>query len=923
MAKSSGKSLVIVESPAKARTISKFLGSNYQVEASIGHIRDLPAGKKDVPEKYKSEPWAYLGVNVDDNFEPLYIVPDDKKKQVNKLKEALKQADQLYLATDEDREGEAISWHLQEILKPKVPVHRLVFHEITKEAISNALTATRKIDDSLVRAQETRRILDRLYGFDMSNLLWRKIGAGASAGRVQSVAVRLIVERERERIAFVDATYWDLEGQFLTAKQESLSATLSEVDGRRIPTGKDFDSATGKLKKPEMLLLDEQQAQELSQRLRHCDFKVTEVEVKPFTEKPRPPFTTSTLQQEANRKLGFTAQRTMSTAQRLYENGYITYMRTDSTTLSEEAIRATRNLVRSEYGENFLHPEVRVYRGKVKNAQEAHEAIRPAGTTFRLPETLRGELDSDQFRLFDMIWKRTVACQMADAKKRRVSITIQGGGASFTASGTSIEFEGFLRAYVEGSDDPQAELASRESILPLLHQGDPLKAAAIDAKSHTTQAPARYTEATLTRTLEEKGIGRPSTYASIIGTITDERRNYIVKRGNALVPTWRAFSVTRLMEDHFPTLVDYEFTAELENFLDSISRDEVGREEYLKKFYFGDDSRDKHNVGLHPTLASKLGEIDPKETARFLLGTPDSGPLRDPVYVRVGKFGPYIEQGDRKASIPEGLPPDELDLAKAMELLESGQVEEEPLGIHPESGKPIYVKVGRFGPYIQLGENDDPEKRNQSLLKGMEISGLTVDLACKLLDLPRTLGVYPDNGQVIQAFDGRYGPYIKCDKETRSLPAGLSPLDVTLPQALDLLKQPKTRGRGAPKEPLRVFDEKSPVTGEEIKILDGRFGPYLSDGQTNASLRKGMDPQSMTLPQALDLLAERAAAGPSKKKKASKKKGAAPKPAKTKTAAATKAVKGKKTAVKKAPTKKASSKKVKTDGNSDQSPADD
>ncbi len=432
-------------------------------------MRDLPAGKKDVPEKFKNENWAYLGVNVEDNFEPLYVVPADKKKQVQKLKDALKQADNLYLATDEDREGEAISWHLQELLKPKVPVHRLVFHEITKEAISNALSATRKIDDSLVRAQETRRILDRLYGFDMSNLLWRKVGSGLSAGRVQSVAVRLIVERERERIAFVDSTYWDLEAVFGTASQESMSATLTSVDGRRIPSGKDFDSSTGKLKKPELLQLDEAQANELAARLRTCQFQVTSVEVKPFTERPRPPFTTSTLQQEANRKLGFTAQRTMSTAQRLYENGYITYMRTDSTTLSKEAIHAARDLVRSEYGENFLHPEVRVYKGKVKNAQEAHEAIRPAGTSFRLPEALRRELDSDQFRLFDMIWKRTVACQMADAKKQRVSITIEGGGATFTASGTSIEFEGFLRAYVEGSDDPQAELANREKILPLVN----------------------------------------------------------------------------------------------------------------------------------------------------------------------------------------------------------------------------------------------------------------------------------------------------------------------------------------------------------------------------------------------------------------------------------------------------------------------
>jgi DNA topoisomerase-1 len=895
MAKSSGKNLVIVESPAKARTISKILGSGFQVEASIGHIRDLPAGKKDVPEKYKGEDWAYLGVDTERDFEPLYIVPSDKKKQVQKLKDALKNADTLYLATDEDREGEAISWHLQEILKPKVPVHRLVFHEITREAIQHALQATRQIDNSLVRAQETRRILDRLYGFDMSNLLWRKIGAGTSAGRVQSVAVRLIVERERERIAFVDATYWDLEGLFGTAKGESLAAVLSSVDGQRLPSGKDFDSATGKLKNPDLLQLNESQARALAARLRSVDFQVARVEVKPFTERPRPPFTTSTLQQEANRKLGFTAQRTMSTAQRLYENGYITYMRTDSTTLSNEAVSAARNLVRSEYGERFLHPEVRLYKGKVKNAQEAHEAIRPAGTTFRLPETVRGELDADQFRLFDLIWKRTVACQMADATKQRVSIAIEGGGAIFTASGTSIVFEGFLRAYVEGSDNPDAALAERETILPQVQQGDRLIATSLDAKSHTTQPPPRYTEATLTRTLEEKGIGRPSTYASIIGTITDERRNYIVKKGTALVPTWRAFSVTRLMEEHFGTLVDYEFTAELEDFLDSISRDEVGREEYLKKFYFGDDSQDKHNVGLKARLAEKLSEIDPKETARFRLGQPQDGEHREEVFVRVGKFGPYIEQGDRKASIPDGMPPDELDLAKAVELLESSQVEETPLGQHPESGKPIYLKVGRFGPYLQLGDADDPEKRNQSLLRNMDPAELTLEVACRLLELPRTLGLHPDSGQPIQAFDGRYGPYVKCENETRSLPPSLSPLDVTFEQAIELLKQPKARGRGTPKEPIRVFEGKSPVTEKEVRILDGRFGPYVTDGETNASLRKGMDPAAMTFQDALDLLAERAARGPGTKKKRAAKK-AAPKAATPK--AATKKTKKKSTTAK-------------------------
>ncbi|MGB7347283.1 MAG: type I DNA topoisomerase [Pirellulaceae bacterium] len=907
MAKSTGKSLVIVESPAKARTISKYLGSAYQVEASIGHVRDLPEGKKDVPEKYKQEEWAYLGVNVDDGFDPLYIVPTEKKKQVKKLKDALKGCETLYLATDEDREGEAISWHLLEILKPKVPVHRMVFHEITKEAITRALQETRDIDDGLVRAQETRRILDRLYGFDMSQLLWRKIGSGTSAGRVQSVAVRLIVERERERIAFVSSTYWDLEAIFNTAKGESLTATLSTVDGKKIPSGKDFDSTTGKLKKTGLLQMDEAQSTALAARLKSADFKVTKVEVKPFTERPRAPFTTSTLQQDANRKLGFTAKRTMGAAQKLYENGYITYMRTDSTTLSKEAIGAARDLVRSEYGENFLHPEVRVYKSKEKNAQEAHEAIRPAGTPFRVPNTLKGELDSDQFRLFELIWKRTVACQMADAKKQRISVSIEGGGAVFTASGTSILFEGFLRAYVEGSDNPEAELANKERLLPAVEENEALDAKELDPKSHTTQPPARFTEASLTKTLEEKGIGRPSTYASIIGTITNERRGYIGKKGSALVPSWRAFSVTRLMEEHFGPLVDYEFTAEMEDFLDSISRKEVGHEEYLQKFYFGDESTDKHNVGLKGRLKDKLEKIDAKQSAMFLLGTPSEGEHREEVFVRVGKYGPYIEQGERKASIPDGLPPDEMNLAKAIEMLSQSEVEIEPIGTHPETGKPIYIKVGRFGPYIQLGESDDEEKRNQSLLKGMEVEDLTLEMACKLLTLPRTLGDFPDNGQPIQAFDGRYGPYVKCEKDTRSLPAGVSPLEVTLDEAIKLLREPKQRGRGTPKEPLRVFEKPSPITEKEVRILDGRFGPYVTDGETNASLRKGMDAKEMTFEAAIDLLAERAAKGPSKKKK--KKKAAKKKPAKKKAAPKKKAAKKKAPAKKKAAKKKAAPKK--------------
>ncbi|TWU35863.1 type I DNA topoisomerase [Novipirellula artificiosorum] len=899
MANSTGRSLVIVESPAKARTISKYLGKGYQVEASIGHIRDLPGGAKEVPEKYKKEPWAYLGVNTENDFEPIYIVPADKKKQVNKLKEALKGADNLYLATDEDREGEAISWHLQEILKPKVPVHRLVFHEITKEAIQTAIESPRQIDAGLVDAQETRRILDRLYGYDVSQLLWKKVGRGLSAGRVQSVAVRLIVERERERIAFHDATYWDLEAAFETSDRESFTAMLTSVDGRRIPAGKDFDATNGKLKNADFLQLNESEATELAARLRTAEFNVTKVEVKPFSERPKAPFTTSTLQQEANRKLGFTARRAMQAAQKLYENGYITYMRTDSTTLSKEAIGAARDLVRSEYGDSFLHPTVRVYANKVKNAQEAHEAIRPAGTPFRVPQAVRGELDSDQFRLFELIWKRTVACQMADAKKQRISVTIEGDGAVFTASGTSILFEGFLRAYVEGSDDPEAELANKERLLPAMSQQDRLMASNIDPKSHTTQPPSRYSEAALTRTLEEKGIGRPSTFASIIDTI--QKRDYVYKKGTALVPSWTAFSVIRLLETHFGPLVDYEFTAQMEDFLDTISRKEAERLEYLKRFYFGDDGAEANGeaIGLKPRLENKVEEIDPRTTAKFTLGTPTTGEHREEVFVRVGKYGPFIEQGERRGSIPDGLAPDEMNLVKALELLEQSAVEEEPLGIHPETQKPIYVKVGRFGPYIQLGENDDEEKRNQSLLKGMAVEDLTLETACKLLLLPRTLGTNPENGEPVQAFDGRYGPYVKCEKETRSLPAGVSPLEVTFDEAITLLKQPKTRGRAAPKEPLRTYEKPSPVTEQEVKILDGRYGPYVTDGETNASLRKGMEPNEMTFEAALDLLAERAAKGPTKKKKKATKKKATKKKAAKKKSAKKKTTKKKGTVKKK------------------------
>jgi len=854
--KKDGKSLVIVESPAKARTIGKFLGRDFAVEASIGHIRDLPQGAKEVPEQYKTEYWAYLGVNVDEGFTPIYVIPTDKKKQVTKLRSALKDAKELYLATDEDREGEAISWHLCEVLKPKVPVRRLVFHEITEEAIREALDNPREIDKGLVKAQETRRILDRLFGYEVSPLLWRKIGRGLSAGRVQSVAVRLIVQRERERAAFVSARYWDLLATFATESNAEFEADLISVDGRRVPTGKDFDPRSGRIKDERLLLLDEREAAELAERLSRASFRVSAVDDKPYTSRPAPPFTTSTLQQEANRKLGFTARRTMTVAQSLYENGYITYMRTDSTSLAQVAIEAARDLVRSEYGAHFLPDKPRVYSSKVKNAQEAHEAIRPAGHPFRLPDSLRDELTSDQFRLFELIWKRTIASQMADARGHRTTITVEGDGAVFQVSGRTIDFPGFLRAYVEGSDDPQADLADKEVILPKVAVNLPVACRDLESKGHETQPPPRYSEAALTRALEEMGIGRPSTYASIIDTI--QAREYVFKRGSALVPSWTAFSVIRLLEEHLSNLVDYEFTAQMEDFLDAISRHETQHVDYLHEFFFGNDT-----PGLKKRIEAKIKEVDARDVSRFSLGKPASSEHPEEVFVRVGKFGPFLEQGDRRASVPHDMPPDELTLEKAIEFLDRGSVEDEPLGYCPDTGKPVYLKTGRFGPYVQLGSPDDDEKpKNASLLKGMSPEDVDLQTALRLLSLPRTLGEHPESGEPVIAQNGRFGPYVKCGSETRSLPEDLSPLEVSLAEALALLAQPKTRGRRAAgsKEPLRVLGE-SPVTQQPVRLMDGRYGPYVTDGETNASLPKDASVDEVTLEFSLQLLATRAAQG--------------------------------------------------------------
>ena len=884
-----GKSLVIVESPAKARTISKFLGRDFTVEASIGHVRDLPERANQIPAEYRDQQWSRLGVNVEKDFEPLYIIPPGKLAQVRKLKALVKDAKDLYLATDEDREGEAISWHLNELLKPKMPVHRLVFHEITKEAITEALEHPRQIDTDLVRAQEARRIVDRLYGYEVSPLLWKKVRPKLSAGRVQSVAVRLIVERERARMAFRSGTYWDLIAGLATAAGEEFTATLATVDGRKIPSGKDFDPATGKLTGDNLLLLDDAGARQLAERLSRAKFQVSELETKPYASKPYPPFTTSTLQQEANRKLGFTARRTMQVAQSLYENGHITYMRTDSTNLASVAIEAARTLVAEQYGPEYLPDAPRLYQTKVKNAQEAHEAIRPAGHPFDFPEQLRGELSGEEFKLYDLIWKRTVASQMVDCRGTRLSVTIAGDGATFSASGKTIEFPGYLRAYVEGSDDPEAELADRDDVLPAMQRDEALNCRHLEPKSHTTQPPARFTEATLTRSLEEMGIGRPSTYASIIDTIL--AREYVFKRGTALVPTWTAMAVSQLLETHLAALVDYKFTAQMEDDLDAISRGEAKQVDYLRQFYFGNGE-----AGLKPRLANKEEEINARDVSRVLIAHPDG---EDPLYVRVGRYGPFLEQGERRASLPEGMAPDEVTLEKAREMLAQAQQAEEPLGMCPETGKPVFFKVGRYGPYVMRGRPDDEEKpQSASLLKGMLPENIDLPTALRLLTLPRDLGPHPQLGEVVRAYNGRFGPYVKCGEETRSLPADVSPLDVTLDQALALLAQPKAqrRGFGAKREPLKIFEPASPVTGEKIQLLDGRYGLYVTDGVTNASLPKGSTPEEVTLELSLRLLADRAAAGPSPRaarKAARKKAPAAAKAAKKAKAPAKKAAKTK------------------------------
>jgi DNA topoisomerase-1 len=890
--KNNGFALVIVESPAKARTISRFLGDGYIVEASIGHVRDLPRVAAEIPEKFKKEKWARLGVNVEADFEPLYVVPDDKRRQIKKLSDLVKEAQSIYLATDEDREGEAISWHLVETLKPKIPVHRLVFHEITKKAIQEALESPRNIDNDLVQAQETRRIIDRLYGYEVSPLLWYKVRPKLSAGRVQSVAVRLIVERERERIAFHNATYWDLLGSFSAPKTtRPFQAGLVSVGNRKIPSGKDFNTATGKLFDPNAcILLDEKAARSLAERLKKCAALVKSVETKPYISGPSAPFTTSTLQQEANRKFGYTAKTTMGLAQSLYENGYITYMRTDSTNLSDEAIQAARKHIKSEYGNEYLSEHIRTYKTNVKNAQEAHEAIRPAGSTFDMPESLRSQLSSDQFRLYDLIWKRTVASQMSDASGKRKQLIVAVDDALFSVGGKTIDFPGYLRAYVEGADDPEAELADRETLLPDVKPGDALKIAELEPKSHTTMPPSRYSEAALTKVLTDKGIGRPSTYASIIETI--QTRNYVFKKGGALVPTWVAFSVCQLMEEHLADLINYDFTAQMEDQLDAISRGELEHLKYLTDFYFGaeqtaDGSARAGGVsppvaagrtGLKPLLNNKTEQIDARAVNTFPLEAPADVADTEPLVVRVGKFGPYVQQGERTGTLPEDLPPDELTYEKALEFLNAAKKNDESLGDDPQTGKPVYLKNGRFGPYIQLGEMDDKAKKNASLLKNMLPESITLEIALQLLSLPRNLGKNPETDADVFAQNGKYGPYLSCGKETRSLPSDLSPLVVNLAQALDILSQPKPqRGRrGAAakvQEPLKMFGT-SPVTGNPVNLLSGRFGDYITDGATNATLPRTMTAEELTFERALELLADKAGRGAVPQRKKAVKKAA-------------------------------------------------
>ncbi|MET9087218.1 type I DNA topoisomerase [Streptomyces sp. NPDC004237] len=921
-----GRRLVIVESPAKAKTIKGYLGPGYVVEASVGHIRDLPNGAAEVPEKYTGEV-RRLGVDVEHDFEPIYVVNADKRAQVKKLKDLLKDSDELYLATDEDREGEAIAWHLQEVLKPKVPVKRMVFHEITKSAIQAAVANPRQLNQKLVDAQETRRILDRLYGYEVSPVLWKKVMPRLSAGRVQSVATRLVVERERERIAFRSADYWDLTGTFATGRAgdssdpSSLVARLQAVEGKRVAQGRDFDSL-GQLKSANTLHLDEANARALAAALENTRFAVRSVESKPYRRSPYAPFRTTTLQQEASRKLGFGAKATMQVAQKLYENGYITYMRTDSTTLSDTAIAAARAQVTQLYGADYLPPQPRTYAAKVKNAQEAHEAIRPSGDRFRTPAETG--LTGDQFKLYELIWKRTVASQMKDATGNSVTVKIAGTAADgrdveFSASGKTITFHGFLKAYVEGADDPNAELDDRERRLPQVAEGDALSAEEITVDGHSTKPPARYTEASLVKELEEREIGRPSTYASIIGTILD--RGYVFKKGTALVPSFLSFAVVNLLEKHFGRLVDYDFTARMEDDLDRIAAGQAKAVPWLKRFYFGEGGEgsegtggaadagngDGDHLGGLKELVTDLGAIDAREVSSF--------PVGNDIVLRVGRYGPYVERGEKdseghqRADVPEDLAPDELSVELAEELLAkpSGDFE---LGADPATGHQIIARDGRYGPYVtevlpegtpKTGKNA-VKPRTASLFKSMSLDTVTLADALQLMSLPRVVGADAE-GQEITAQNGRYGPYLKKGTDSRSLTSEDQLFTITLEEALAIYAQPKQRGRAAAKPPLKELGT-DPVSEKPVVVKDGRFGPYVTDGETNATLRSGDSVETITPERGYELLAEKRAKAPAKKtaKKAPAKK----------TTAAKKAAPAKKTAAKKTVAKKTTTAAKKT-----------
>jgi DNA topoisomerase I len=888
--KPGGRRLVIVESPTKANKIASFLGDGFVVQSSRGHIRDLPTGAAEVPAKYKGEKWARTGVNVDNGFEAIYVVSPDKRATLRSLKEALVGADELLLATDGDREGEAIAWHLLQELKPKVPAKRMVFHEITPTAIAEAVANPRDLDEDLVDAQETRRILDRLYGYEVSPVLWKKVMPRLSAGRVQSVATRLIVDRERERMAFRSASYWDLDA-ILDAGPEAepplFPARLTRVGERRVAQGRDFDSRGSLITKDhdQLVRLDEDQARELADSLRSAAFAVDGVESKPYTRRPYAPFRTTTLQQEAGRKLGFTAQRTMSVAQELYEAGFITYMRTDSTTLSGAALAAARQQVRQLFGADYLPDQPRTYTSKVKNAQEAHEAIRPAGETFLTPAETR--LTGDQFRLYELIWMRTISSQMKDAEGFSITVNINaqpsaGEPCTFVASGRTITFYGFLKAYVESVEETGGHTDDEQTRLPRLTAGQSLRPESVTASGHETRPPARYTEPSLVAKLEELEIGRPSTYATIIRTIT--ARDYVFKKGTALVPTWLAFAVTRLLEEHFPRLVDYTFTAEMEDVLDEIADGHAERLKVLTDFYFGDDNRE----GLH-RLVTELGEIDARRLSTFEIHDPDALETGAPkIVVRVGRYGTYLEDEEgRRASVADDLPPDELTIDLARELLAKPVGEERELGIDPDTSRMIVAKNGRFGPYVtEILPEDAPKgvkPRTASLFSSMSVDTVTLEQALQLMSLPRVVGKDAD-GVEITAQNGRYGPYLKKGTDSRSLEGEDQIFSITLEEAQAIYAQPKQRGRAAAKPPLKDLGT-DPASGRPMMIKEGRFGPYVTDGEINATLRRGDDIETITSERAAELLADKRAKGPAPKKRSAKRTQAAganssaPKPA--------------------------------------------